>query len=75
MLLRIFFNKGAKKRLMPAEKTVCFGIILGLFGFVLSEAEIAVFFIIPCSKEVCIGFCRFENWVRFFGARMGSLFS
>jgi hypothetical protein len=44
-------------------------------GFVLPEAERAVFFIILCGKEVCIGFCLFEVWLCFFGARMGDKFS
>jgi len=44
-------------------------------GFVLSEPENAVFFIIPFGKEVCIGFFSFEVWLCFFGARTGDLFS
>ncbi len=54
---------------------VVIGFELGLFGFVLPEAESAVFFIIPFGKDVCIGFCRFEVWLCFFGARIGGLFS
>jgi hypothetical protein len=54
---------------------VFIGFELGLFGFVLPGAKIAVFFIILCGKEGCIGFCRFDIWLCFFGGQIGGLFS